>query len=142
MNYPKLYTYFLSPVTPPGSGTGTLLATGTRVYFQQDNFFDNIKIVAFSIFESNLLSKTPQGTSVSNKADRLNITMVNSRGEFIIENLTSDIFAQAIDYGNLPNGLIRKFKPFKIDLQKSYVTATNTVEDNLVFGFNFWYYEI
>jgi len=142
MNYPKLYTYFLSPVTPPGSGTGALLATGTRVNFQQNNFFDNIKIVGFSIFESDVLSQTPQGDNVSNRADRLNITLVNSRGEFIIENLPADIFAQAIDNGNLPNGLIRKFKPFKIDLQKSYVTATNTIEDNLVFGFNFWYYEI
>jgi hypothetical protein len=142
MNYPKLYTYFLPPVLPAGSGTGSNLAAGTKINFLQDNFFDKIKIVGFSIFDDAMLATTPEGYFLSNQTNRINITLVNPRGVKIVDNISADIFFQDIARTNFPGGLIRKFKPFKIDLQKSYLTTTNTVSDLLFFGFNFWYYEI
>jgi hypothetical protein len=141
MNTPKLYTYFLPFKKPLGPGNS--IPAGTKISFIEDRFLNDKKIVGFSIVENGFLTNTPQGDSIADQKNRT-ITLVNSKNQIIVDGINTVFFRQNKTAAGVykQGGQIKKFKPFVLNFQKSFITAVQTTTDNLTLAINFWYYEI
>jgi len=141
MNTPKLYTYFLPTKKPLGPGNA--ISLGTKIKFEENDFLQDVKIVGFSCFINRFLVKTTSGKDIIDNRS-FNITLVKNNNEILLDNISSSIFRQDKTVSGVykQGGQIKKFKPFVLNFQKSFITAVQSTTDNLTLAINFYYYEI